>query len=161
MGDFDIDLPLLGNSGIECRSGGANGDYTIIFNFTNTLTNVAGAAVTSGTGSVVGGIGTIGTDPHQYIVNLTGVTNAQHISVSLNGAHDSEDNIGDISSTMGVLIGDTNANGAVNSADVAQTKSRIGQPLDASNFRSDANVNGSINASDTAMVKSNIGSALP
>ena len=30
---FDINLPLTGAPGIECRSGGANGDYQVVFNF--------------------------------------------------------------------------------------------------------------------------------
>ena len=51
---------------------------------------------------------------------------------------------------MSILIGDTNANGTVNAADVAQTKARLGQTVDATNFRSDVNANGSINAADTA-----------
>ena len=64
----------------------------------------------------------------------------------------------------GIIVlntGDTNANGAVNAGDVAQTKSRIGQPIDATNFRSDVNANGSLNASDASVVKSKTGTALP
>src|SRR5439155_5542547 len=30
-GTFDVDLPLSGAHGIECRSGGANNDYTLVF----------------------------------------------------------------------------------------------------------------------------------
>ena len=30
---FDIPLPLTGNSGIECRSGGATNDYQVVFTF--------------------------------------------------------------------------------------------------------------------------------
>jgi hypothetical protein len=93
-------------------------------------------------------------------VNLTGVTNAQIIKVTIFGLNDGT-TTSDFVIPMGVLIGDTNANGAVNSADVAQTKSRIGQTVDATNFRSDVNVNGSINASDASIVKANTGSALP
>jgi hypothetical protein len=59
------------------------------------------------------------------------------------------------------LIGDTNANGAVNAGDVSQTKSRIGQVVDATNFRSDINANGTLNAADASQVKANLGHALP
>lgn len=44
-GTFDVDL-TNGNA-IECRSGGASGDYTLVFTFANTLTSVAGASVGS------------------------------------------------------------------------------------------------------------------
>jgi len=62
---------------------------------------------------------------------------------------------------MGLLNWRCECYGAVNSADVAQTKSRIGQPIDGANFRSDVNANGVINSADIANVKSNIGTALP
>ena len=35
---FDITLPLAGNSGIECRSGGATNDYQVIFTFPSAVT---------------------------------------------------------------------------------------------------------------------------
>ena len=60
-----------------------------------------------------------------------------------------------------VLSGDTNANRSVNAADVSQTKSRLGQTVDATNFRSDVNANGSINSGDIAIVKQNSGTSLP
>jgi hypothetical protein len=44
---------------------------------------------------------------------------------------------------------------------VAQTKSRLGQTVDATNFRSDVNANGTLNAGDVAIVKSNLGTGLP
>src|SRR5437667_250865 len=50
-GTFDIPLPLTGNVGVECRSGGATNDYQMIINFMTTVT-VGSASVTSGTGSV-------------------------------------------------------------------------------------------------------------
>jgi hypothetical protein len=37
-GTFDIDLPLAGTPGIECRSGGSNKDYQIIVTFFNNVT---------------------------------------------------------------------------------------------------------------------------
>jgi hypothetical protein len=62
---------------------------------------------------------------------------------------------------MGVLVGDTNANGTVNAADVAQTKSQLGQNVSVSNFRSDTNANGVINAADAAIIKQHSGTSLP
>jgi hypothetical protein len=90
-----------------------------------------------------------------------GVANAQYVSVTLDDVVDSENNSGSVSATMGVLVGDTSSNRVVNSADVAQTKSRLDQTIDATNFRSDVNADGSINAADTAIVKQNSGTSLP
>jgi hypothetical protein len=159
-GTFDINLPLTGNPGIECRSGGASNTYTLVFTFANPLTNVSSASVTTGTGTVASkSIST--TDSHQYIVNLTGVANAQTIVVSLANVSDNAGNFSaSISATMGVLIGDTNADRAVNSADISQTKSQSGAAVNSSNFREDLNVDGSINSADISLVKSKSGTGL-
>jgi hypothetical protein len=157
---FDIALPLTGNPGIECRSGGVNGDQTMIFTFVNPLTSVDGASVSTGMGTVASGA--IGADPRQYVVNLTGVSNAQRITVSLTNVTDSLGNSSSaVPATMGVLLGDTTGNASVNAGDVAQTKGQSGQAVTAANFREDVNANGSINAGDVALVKSKSGTVLP
>jgi hypothetical protein len=159
-GTFDINLPLTGSPGIECRSGDVAGDYKLIFTFVNTLTSVGGASVTSGTGSVSSKM--IGADAHKYIVNLTGVNNGQVIRVRLTNVNDSAGNTGSsVPISMGVLLGDTTANKTVNSSDVSQTKARSGTATSASNFRNDVTLNGLINSSDVSTVKSKSGTALP
>ena len=66
----------------------------------------------------------------------------------------------DFAIPMAVLVGDTTGDGSVNSADISQTKSRSGQELSASNFRSDVNTDGSINSADVSLVKSKSGTGL-
>ncbi len=151
-GMFDIDLPDT-----ECRKPGIAGNYQVIFTFENDLTSVAG--VSASTGTVASH--SIGPQPNQYMVNLAGIPDAHYTTVTLNLVHDSQDFIGNVSSSMGVLIGDTTGDRVVNTSDVVQTKSRIGQSVTATNFRSDLNGTSSINGSDAAIVKSSIGSALP
>ena len=159
-GSFGIDLPLGDPAGIECRSTGAQGDYTMVFNFTNPLTSVAGASIINGTARVNGG--TIASDPHQYLVDLTGVSDAQVITVNLTNVTDSAGNFSSsVSASMAVLIGDTNGDGFVNSADIGQTKSQSGSAVNASNFREDVNADGFINSADISLVKSQSGTALP
>jgi uncharacterized delta-60 repeat protein len=154
-GTFDVPLPLTGNVGIECRSGGATNDYQMIFNFMNPVT-VGSAAVTSGTGSV----SSFSVSGSQVTVNLTGVTNAQRITVTLFNVNDGM-NSGDVPVSMGVLVGDVNGNAVVNASDVSLTKSQVGQAVSGSNFREDVNANGLINSVDVALVKSKVGTALP
>ena len=132
----------------------------MVFKFANPLTSVGGASVTGGTGSVSSS--GIGLNTQEYIVNLTGVTNAQYLTVTLTNVHDSVGNSGTVvGPQMGVLIGDTNANGAVNSSDIAQTQSQSGQPVTSSNFREDVTVNGAINSSDIVTVQASSGTGLP
>ena len=54
-GAFDINLPLTGSSGIECRSGGATGDHQLIVTFASPVTVNSNFQA-----DVVRGIGTIG-----------------------------------------------------------------------------------------------------
>jgi hypothetical protein len=152
-GTFDVPLPLNGPTGIECRIGPT---YTMVVTFSTSVT-VASATVTCGTGSV-GSISGSGTPT--ITVNLTGVTDAQRITVTLNNVSDGT-NSGDVPISMGVLVGDTTANGVVNAGDVSQTKSQVGQTVTSSNFREDVNANGTISATDVALVKSDVGHALP
>src|SRR6185503_16676523 len=50
-GAFDIDLPLTGPAGIECRTGGAQNEYQVVVTFGTPVT-LGSAAVTTGTGMV-------------------------------------------------------------------------------------------------------------
>jgi glucose/arabinose dehydrogenase len=157
---FDIALPLAGPRGVECRSGGTNGSYTMIFKFALPISSVGGATV-SGVGSVSSRM-IDSSNTRQYIVNLTGVANAQYVMVSLSNVVDIVGNVAStVSATMGVLVGDTTANGMVNSSDISEVQSQSGQLATANNFREDVTVNGMINSSDIALVQSQSGMALP
>ena len=159
-GTFDINLPLTGNPGIECRSGGGDGNYTLVFNFANPLTSVGCATISSGNGIVSSGA--IGSDPHEYIADLNGVADVQVITVSLSNISDSAGDFSSaVSASMGVLVGDTNGDGFVNSADISQTKSESGNAVTSANFREDVTADGFINSADISLVKSKSGSALP
>ena len=148
-GDFDIDL-LPPAAGIECRSP-ASGNYTIVFTFTNPITSC---------GVATSGSATSGPNANQCTVTTT-LTNAAHNSVGLNGVVDTNSNAGNFSTPINLLIGDTNADGFVNSADISQTKAQSGQTVGSSNFREDLNVDGFLNSGDISLVKSKSGTALP
>ena len=152
-GNFDIPLPTTPPFGIECRTGGVTGDYTMVFTFANPVGNCG----TASSGSV-----TSGPNPDQCTVNLTGVPNAQYLTVTLNGVTlPCPAFSGNVSATMGVLLGDTTADGSVNSADISQTKSQSGNSVTGSNFRQDVTVDGNLNSADISLVKSKSGTALP
>lgn len=129
-----------------------------MFDFANPVTSVASATVSSGTGSV----SSAGIQGGNYVVFLTGVTNAQTITVRLTNVVDSGGNtLPSITATMNVLNGDTTGDRFVNSADIGQTKSQSGTSVTASNFRQDVTVDGNVNSADIGFVKSKSGTALP
>jgi hypothetical protein len=156
-GPFDINLPLTGSPGIECRTGGSNGNHTVIISFAQAVT-VGSVSVGSSDGQAM--VSSFSVNGAVVTVNLTKVTNAQTITISLTNVV-AGPNSGNVTISMGVLEGDTTANGAVNSSDISQTQSQSGQLVTAANFREDVTVNGFINSSDIAVVQSRSGTALP
>jgi len=169
---FDVPLPLTGTRGVECRSSSSlgAGNYTLVFSFANPLTSV-GSVSASATGPIQPGpsTGSIDSnDPHNYIVNLTGLPNAQYITTTLTNVTDSLGEFSSaVSATMGVLIGDVNANGVVTNADVSLVKAQVaaGGNVDpaGSNFRDDVNANGVISNADVSLTKAQVaaGAQLP
>jgi autotransporter-associated beta strand protein len=157
---YDVYLPLTGSPGIECRSGGASNVYQIVVTFLHpaTFDNVS---VTSGHGTVTGASGqgtTIVT------IDLTDVTNQQTINVTLFGLNDG---LGtrDLVIPMGVLLGDVNGDGQVDSSDLIKVKQQTLQPVNdnpgTSNFREDVNADGNIDSSDLIITKRQTLTGLP
>ena len=160
-GTFDVDLmsPIPESQPIECRSGGTNRNYEIVFTFPSAITFAAASATPSnGTGFVT--TTNTSADGTVVTVELSNVSNAQRIDIALSNVSDGT-RFGDFSVAMNVLLGDTTGNGAVNSSDIAQTQSQSGQPVNSNNFREDVTASGSINSSDIALVQSKSGSGLP
>ena len=155
-GTFDIDLPLTGAPGVECRSSGGN--HTLVFTFSNNLL--------SGNASLTTGIGTVSGSPtfagKTMTVNLTGVADAQQVTVTLSGLTDVfSQTLPNQTINMGLLLGDTTGNGTVDASDIAQTKAQAGMAVTQANFRQDVTANGMISASDIALVKSRTGAGIP
>jgi len=165
-GTFDVSLPLSGVTGVECRTGGATNDFTMVVTFGGSV-SVSGspqAQVISGTGTVgSGGVsngGMVTVSGSAVTVPLTSVADQQTIMVRLNGVTVGTAN-GDVTIPMSRLLGDSNGNRAVNAGDIAQVKARSGQAVTGANFRSDLNANGSINAGDIGIAKANSGHGVP
>jgi hypothetical protein len=159
-GDFDIDLPLFGNPGIECRTGGASGNHQVVVTFPLPITGVGTPTVTPGPGGTASVSGSATTNGSLVTVNLTNVSNAQTLTIHLPNVTDGT-RTSNIDIPMSVLLGDTTANKAVNASDVSQTKTQSGMFVTHANFRTDVTANGAINSSDVAQVKAKSGTALP
>jgi len=91
---------------------------------------------------------------------ITNSTGAGNLLIGLASANDGSAT-NNAAVTMGVLIGDGNGDGLVNSGDSLQTRNRSGQASDLTNFRSDVNTDGFVNSGDTTAVRSRSGTALP
>jgi photosystem II stability/assembly factor-like uncharacterized protein len=149
-GAFDINLLVAGSAGIECRGGGTTSDYKVVFTFPSAVIPEAGRS-----GNAAGSP-SVSPDGRTVTQNITNISDAQTIAITLFGVNDGT-STNDVTARMRLSVGDTNGNGAVNAADVSQTKSRSGQAISEVNFRSDVAINGAINAADLALVKSRSG----
>ncbi|MDQ6765013.1 MAG: hypothetical protein M3Z22_02785, partial [Verrucomicrobiota bacterium] len=142
-GAFDINMPLTGPTGVECRSGGPGGNYQIVVTFANAVTASA-ASITSGTATVQ----SVTTSGPQAFVNLAGVTTPQKLTISIDNVSDGT-HTGAVSIQAGICVGDSNGDRTVNSGDAAETRSRSGQLTSTANFRSDVNTDGTVNSGDS------------
>lgn len=157
VGNFDVPLPLVpvnGAVGIEPRIQPTAGAHTMVVTFANPVT-VTNTALSTGVGSA-----TATTAGNVVTITLTGVSDAQRIGVTLSGVSDGT-NAGNVLIPMGMLYGDTTGSGAVDSADVSQTKAYSGGTASPSTFRTDVNIDGGTNAPDVSAVKSRSGRVLP
>ncbi len=152
---YDIDL-LNASPGIECRIPGATGttgvDHKIIFTFINNVTSCG----TTNIGSL-----SAGPNLNQCTVNLTGDYNQQYVTVALSNVLDAQANTGNVSTTMGVLLGDVNASRRVDAADVSSVRQQTLQTVTNSNFRNDLNASGRIDAADVSIARQQTLTSLP
>jgi hypothetical protein len=157
-GDFDIDLPLTGDLGIECRSGRTR--YAVVFTFNNDVTGADSATSSCGT------VSSITVDPansHNLLVSFNGAAcNAQTITVTLTNVHDSLGNtLGSAVARMGILVGDVLGVGHVGNGDIGNVQAHKGEMTNSSNFRDDVTVDGRISNQDVQTVRAYRGTSLP
>lgn len=154
-GATSYDVSLLGSQiAVEPRS--ESGNYSLVFTFDRNVTG-GSFVMTSGNGSVAG---TPVFSGNTMTVNLAGVSDAQLLTFNLD-ASDGSRFLPTTRMKLKVLIGDVNADGAVNSGDAIITRNRSGQAVDATNFLSDYNLDGSINAADATIVRARSGNSVP
>ena len=155
-GTFDIALPLSGEPGVENRSSG--GRHTLVFTFVADVVS-GSAAVTGGVGSVLGSPSFAG---RTMTVNLTGVADAQKITVTLRQVTTVDlEVLPDLALNANLLLGDVNADRSVGLSDVSQTRAQIGVAVSAGNFRKDVKVDGTIDTADVGAVRAHVGNGLP
>ena len=156
---FDFALPLTGNLGVECRSGGAGGNFTLVLRFTDKLNSTGNVSVTTGLGSVSG---TPTIKGNTMTVNLAGVANAQKIVVTLTNVTDKYGRtLAKATVPMGILLGDVDGNKTVNNTDVNNVTGKVGATAGLTNFRDDVDTSGSINQTDVNITQGQVGTFIP
>ncbi len=149
-GTFDVNMPLTGVSGVECRSATT---YSAVFTFN--------APVTSGQVSVVSGTATVGAitfSGNSMTAQLTGVTASEVVTLRTQNINGDGQPHGDV--PFGFLAGDADASRVVDRNDQTVVRGQLNQPVTAANFREDLNTDSRINNADVRIVKTNLGHSL-
>jgi hypothetical protein len=150
-GTFDVSMPLSGTSGVECRSATT---YNAVFTFDS--------AVSSGQVSVLSGTATVGTisfSGNTMTAQLTGVTNAEVVTLRTQNINGDGQLHGDV--PFGFLVGDADASRLVAKPDQTLVQNQANQPVTSANFREDINADGKIKVADANVVKSDKGHSIP
>jgi len=152
-GTFDIDLPLTGTPGVECRVGnGGTFLQTIVFTFSEAVTSISGTTTTT-----CGGVNSTTISGSTVTVELGHVTcDGSDITVTVPGVNGASGSV-DASATMTLRTGDVNADGVVGTADLKEIRREVGRGLvTEDNFRDDITVDGKVNHGDTTLEKSKL-----
>ena len=155
-----FDLPIAStpqNPTTEPRSGGAGGKHTIVFTFDKPVT--AGTAAVS-EGTAVAGVPTfVG---NTMIVPLSGVANAQYVTVSATNVAGADGSLGGTGSArIGFLLGDVNQDRAVTLADLGLVNAQVAQLVTASNYFYDVDASGTLSLADKGITNSMLTKSLP
>ncbi|MEZ0267298.1 MAG: DUF1800 family protein [Phycisphaerae bacterium] len=155
---YDFPLPQTGTGGIECRTPST---LTIVVNFDRPLqaTPLPTASVTAGVATV----GTVAVSGNAVLVPLTGVADAQSVTVQLQNITDTNgQTLASQNVFFRVLAADVNGNGALTVSDVNISKFRAATDAGAVNYasyRCDINCNGQITISDVNLIKAKAAAA--
>ena len=150
-GTFDVNMPLTGVSGVECRSATT---YNAVFTFD--------APVTSGEVTVASGTATVGAvtfNGNSMTAQLTGVTSAEIVTLHTQNINGDGQSHGDV--PFGFLTGDADASRIVDKPDRTLVQGQLNQPVTGANFREDLNADGRIKNPDVTVIKNNRGNSIP
>ena len=153
-GTFDLALSQNASTPtVEPRQGSS---ATIVFTFDKPVT-AANAAVTEGIATA--GLSTIG--GNTVAVALTGVTNAQWVTVTLTDVASADGGTGGAAAVrIGFLLGDVSQNRVVTVADLGQVNAQIAQVVGAGNYLRDVNASGTLTVADKGIANTQITRAL-
>jgi hypothetical protein len=154
-GPFDLVFgTVTTNPTIEPRIGPV---HNVVFTFDKPV--VAGSA------TVTEGVATAGAPTYvgnQMIVPLTGVANAQYVTVTVSNVASADGGTGGSGfARVGFLVGDVNQNRVVSVADLGLVNAQLAQQVTVANYLKDVNASGTLTVGDKGITNANLTSSLP
>ena len=126
VGTFSIPMPLTGPSGVEDRigNGGVAGNHTIVLSYASSPVGVTASVAAHNPSAGTGAVSSVSVSGNDLIVNLTGVSNQQVLTLTTSGG-----SVSPVTVPIGFLLGDTNGDRSVSASDVTQTSGQVGVPV--------------------------------
>ncbi len=158
-GTFDIDLPLTGTPGVECRQGALGTATTIVFTFSDTVNSVDSTSTSCGR---VKSTTTSGSTVTVLLKDIQTTCDGSDVTVTLTGVNGDSGTLASAAVTFGQLAGDVNGDGRVDGTDLQSVRMNSGRGLvtDA-NFRNDVSGDGKVNHADISLTRAARGNSLP
>jgi hypothetical protein len=154
-GTFDLPLGnVLTNPTTEPRAGPA---HSIVFTFQNAVMAAGTVLVTEGTATA----GAPTFSGNEMIVPLTGVTDAQYVTVDVSNVPLVGGGVGAGTVRIGFLVGDVNQNRVVTVADLGLINAQLAQPVTAANYLKDVNATGTVTVADKGIANASLTRSLP
>ena len=158
-GTFDLPLSLVAPPAVnhspttEPRAGPT---HQLVYTYDKPLNN-ATVNVTEGTA-----VRSSSLSGSTVVVNLTGVTNAQYVTVSLTNVGSTDGGTGGTGEArVGFLQGDVNQSRVVSIADLGLVNAQLSQLVTGTNFLKDVNASGTLTLADKGITNANLTIALP
>ncbi len=160
-GDLDVDLPLAPPSaaGVECRTGGPT---EVILTFSEPVVAADGVPDETEVNLSTGTLDAVSIDGNEMTIELSDVPDAMCLAITITGIIDLDGHLlsGDNNVHIRSLLADVNEDGEADLIDMAQVKSRNGEPLDAATARFDLNLDSHLDLIDMALAKSRNGNSV-
>ncbi|GMV98293.1 MAG: hypothetical protein AMXMBFR83_26450 [Phycisphaerae bacterium] len=154
-GAFDIDLPLTGTPGSECRAGGPT---QIVLTFSETIVADDGSPGANEVSLSAGTLSTVSISGKIMTINLSGVPDQSCLTVALSGLSDLAGNALSAGTQVKVRViqADADGSGTVAAGDVTQTKGHSGQAVSSPIVRSDCTADGEVDCADIIRAKARL-----
>ena len=158
-GTFDIDLPLTGTPGVECRQGALGTATSIVFTFSDTVNSVDSTSTSCGR---VISTQASGSTVTVLLKDIQSSCDGSEVTVTLTRVNGDSGTLASAAVTFGQLAGDINGDGTVDGNDLQSVRMNSGAGLvtDA-NFRNDVSGDGKVNHADISLTKAARGNSLP
>ena len=139
-GTFDIDLPLNGTPGVECRQGALGTATNIVFTFSDTVNSVDSTSTSCG--RVISTTAS-GSSVTVLLKDIQTSCDGSDVTVTLTGVNGDSGTLASAAVTFGQLAGDVNGDGRVDGTDLQSVRSNSGAGLvTEANFRNDVSADG-------------------